>query len=118
MAKNILVVDDEQDVLDFLRTLLEDNGYTVRSALNGIEAMQLVREERPDLILLDLQMPEETGTGFYRKLRGKKELAAVPIIVVSGLAGRNIAVGKSVKVLDKPLDETLVLQEIRQAIGG
>ena len=117
MAKKILVVDDEPDVCDFLTTLLEDNGYAVRTALNGLEAMNRVKEERPDLILLDLQMPEETGTGFYRKLRDKKDLRTIPIIVVSGLAGRNVAVGKSVKVLDKPLDESLILEEVRQAVG-
>ena len=117
MKKNILVVDDEADVVEFITTLLEDSGYQTRSANNGTEAMDRVREQRPDLILLDLQMPEETGTGFYRKLRDKKDLKDIPIIVVSGLAGRNVAVSKSVVVLDKPLDQERILSEVKKAVG-
>jgi CheY-like chemotaxis protein len=117
MKKNILVVDDEADVVEFLTTLLEDNGYQTRSATNGIEAMDRVRDRTPDLILLDLQMPEETGTGFYRKIRDRRELKDIPIIIVSGLAGRNVAVSPSVCVLDKPLDPSRILEEVRKAVG-
>lgn len=118
MAKKILVVDDEQDIIAFLSTLLEDNGYSVRSASNGVEALELVKEDQPDLILLDLQMPEETGTGLYRKLRDKKEFRDIPVIIVSGLAGRNVAVSKSVVVLDKPLDQERILAEVEKVFTG
>jgi CheY-like chemotaxis protein len=117
MAKKILVVDDEQDIIAFLSTLLEDNGYSVRSASNGVEALELVKEDQPDLILLDLQMPEETGTGLYRKLRDKKEFRDIPVIIVSGLAGRNVAVSKSVVVLDKPLDQERILAEVEKVFA-
>ena len=73
--------------------------------------------ERPALILLDLQMPAETGTGFYRKLRDKKDLKEIPVIVVSGFAGRKVSVSKKVPVLDKPLDKERVLEEVRKALG-
>ena len=93
MAKqDILVVDDEKDIVEFLTQLLEDNGYRVRSANDGIEAMEEISKEKPDLILLDLQMPEETGTGLYRKLQHKKECKDIPVIVISGLAGSYLAV--------------------------
>ena len=97
--KDILVVDDEPDVAEFMRDLLEDNGYRVRVAGDGAEALEMILAEKPDLILLDLQMPEETGTGLYRKLHARSDLKRIPVIVVSGLAGRNIAVSKSVKVI-------------------
>ena len=115
--RQILVIDDEKDVVEFLTQLLEDNGYRVSSANDGIEAMEVVSKEKPDLILLDLQMPEETGTGFYRKLQHKKEYKSIPVIVISGLAGSYLAVSKSVPVLDKPPTEENVLEEVRKALG-
>lgn len=115
--KHVLVVDDEKDIVEFLTQLLEDNGYQVSSANDGLEAMKLVEESKPDLILLDLQMPEETGTGLYRKLQHKKDFKDVPVIVISGLAGSYVAVSKSVPVIDKPPKEENVLQEVRKALG-
>ena len=118
MTKNrILVVDDERDIVEFLTELLEDSGYEVTPAYSGIEAMQSIAKERPDLILLDLLMPEETGTGFYRKLHNKKEYRDIPVIVISGLAGSYLAVSKSVPVIEKPPDEEEVLWEVARALG-
>ena len=117
-GRSVLVVDDDEDVRGYLGDLLADNGYRVRTAQDGGQAMARVREERPDLILLDLQMPEETGTGFYRKLRHQKALTDIPVIVISGLAGRRVAVDREVVVLDKPIDEQRVLEEVARATGG
>jgi CheY-like chemotaxis protein len=115
--QQVLVVDDEKDIVEFLTQLLEDNGYEVKSANDGLEAMNLVQESKPDLILLDLQMPEETGTGLYRKLQHKKEFKDIPVIVISGLAGSYLAVSRSVPVIDKPPNEESVLEEVRKALG-
>jgi CheY-like chemotaxis protein len=115
--KQILVVDDEKDIVEFLTQLLEDNGYEVTAAYDGIQGMEMVVQNRPDLILLDLQMPEETGTGLYRKLHNKKEYKDIPVIVISGLAGSYLAVSKSVPVLDKPPEEEQVLREVATALG-
>jgi DNA-binding response OmpR family regulator len=117
MAKKILVVDDEQDVRDYLSSYLEDQGYDCRAAQDGLVAMEMVQQEPPDLILLDLQMPEETGTGLYRKLHHKKDLREIPVIVISGLAGRDVAVGKSVPVFDKPIDKEALLARIREVLS-
>jgi CheY-like chemotaxis protein len=110
--RQVLVVDDDQDMRDYLQTLLEDNHFEVRMARNGVEAYRMVQEERPDLILLDLQMPGETGTDFYRKLHGHTDLRDIPVIVISGVAGRNVAVGRTVVVLEKPLEEERLLEEV------
>jgi CheY-like chemotaxis protein len=110
--REVLVVDDDQDMRDYLQTLLEDNHFRVRTARNGGEAYRMVQEQRPDLVLLDLQMPEETGTDFYRKLHGHKDLQDIPVIVISGVAGRNLAVGRTVVVLEKPLEEERLLEEV------
>jgi CheY-like chemotaxis protein len=112
MTGNVLVVDDEQDVRQFLTDILEDAGCTVRVAEDGIRAMELMKEERPDLVLLDLLMPHETGTGLFRKMHGRKDLKDIPVIIISGLAGRNIAVSRGVPVFDKPIDETKLLEAV------
>ncbi len=61
MPKKILVVDDEPDSVDFVSSILEENGYDYISAYDGVEGLELVRKEKPDLILLDLIMPEKSG---------------------------------------------------------
>jgi CheY-like chemotaxis protein len=114
--KLVLVVDDEKDIVEFLTQLLEDNGYEVTSANDGLAAMKLVETRKPDVILLDLQMPEETGTGLYRKLQHKKDFKDIPVIVISGLAGNYLAVSKTVPVIDKPPKEENVLEEVRKAL--
>ncbi|MDX2437158.1 MAG: response regulator [Acidobacteriota bacterium] len=117
MAARILVVDDEEDVRGFLCSLLEDNGYVVDAAEDGNRAWRAIEEQRPDLILLDLMMPEQTGTGLYRMLHDHKDLREIPVIVISGLAGRNVAVGKTVPVFDKPIDEDGLLKKISEMIA-
>lgn len=118
MSGRILVVDDEKDVQRFLSRLLHDHGYEVFTADDGAVAMKAVEEHRPDLILLDLQMPRNTGTDFFRKVRNHKEFGKVPIIIVSAQAGRNVAVSKGVPVLEKPVDETKLIQEVERALAG
>jgi len=117
MKKNILVVDDEPDIRGFLSDLLEDEGYSVRAAENGNQAMEMIQQEKPDLILLDLLMPKGTGTDLYRMIHQKKEFDTIPVIVISGLPGRHLAVSKSVPVFEKPIDEKGVLEEVKKAIG-
>ncbi len=118
MASRILVVDDEVDVQKFLSRLLRDHGYEVVTASDGVEAMGAVEEHQPSLILLDLQMPRNTGTEFFRKVRHHKEYGKIPIIVVSALAGRNVAVSKDVPVLNKPVDETKLIEQVEESLAG
>lgn len=84
-AKKILIIDDEQDVVTYLVTLLQDNGYEVMTAIDGIEALEKLRQERPHLITLDLAMPEKTGVRFYRELRADPDRADIPVLVISAL---------------------------------
>ena len=117
MKKDILVVDDEMDVREFLSDLLADEGYSIRKAEDGIKAMEMISQKKPDLILLDLMMPGETGTDLYRKIHRKKDFEDIPVIVISGLPGRYLAVSKSVPVFDKPIDEEKLLEQVKSAIG-
>jgi CheY-like chemotaxis protein len=116
MSHKILVVDDEADIRTYLTTLLEKHDYEVVTASDGVEALEIAKREKPDLVCLDLQMPNQTGTGFYRKLTRDKELGDTPVIVVSGLAGRDLAVTKPVAVFDKPIDPHALIAAIESAL--
>jgi CheY-like chemotaxis protein len=84
--KRILIVDDEQDIRTYLSTLLEDQGYEARLAKDGIEAWKQVEEDAPDLITLDISMPEKSGVRFYRDLKADNRLKSIPIIIVTGVS--------------------------------
>ena len=85
--KKILILDDEPNVVAYLETLLQDNGYDTVSAANGLEGMEKVRSEKPDLITLDISMPEESGIRFYREIKGDPDLAGIPVVIVTGVTG-------------------------------
>lgn len=84
-TKRILVVDDEPDIVTFLSTLFQDNGFDVISAGNGADAFRLAKAERPDLITLDMSMPEQSGVKTLRDLKADADLAKIPVIVVTGI---------------------------------
>jgi CheY-like chemotaxis protein len=85
--KRILVVDDEQDVRIYLSRLFQENGYNAECAGDGAEALVKVRDERPDLVTLDLSMPETSGVRFYREVRTDPELARIPVVLVTAVTG-------------------------------
>ena len=83
--KKILVVDDEPDIVTYLMSLFEDNDYIVISAGDGKEAMEKIRSEKPDLITLDISMPEKSGVRLYREIKSDPELGQIPIVIVTGV---------------------------------
>ena len=85
--KKILILDDEANAVIYLQTLLQDNGYDTVSAGDGNEGMEKVRSETPDLITLDISMPEKSGVRFYRELKEDSKLASIPVVVVSAVTG-------------------------------
>ena len=86
MGSKILIIDDEPDAISFLTTILEDNGYGSISSQTGVEGLEMVRKERPDLILLDLIMPEKGGISTFHELKQDPNLSHIPIVVVSGMS--------------------------------
>jgi CheY-like chemotaxis protein len=84
--KRILIVDDEQDIRTYLSTLLGDQGYETIQAKDGGEAMQKMQEGSPDLITLDISMPEKSGIRFYREIRMDDRWKHIPVVVVTGVS--------------------------------
>ena len=119
--KTILVVDDEPDVLTFLTTLLLDNGYETMTAANGEEALDRVKEKRPDLVSLDITMPETSGVRFYRNIRESEDWKDIPVIIVTGISAefeKFISTRKQVPppegYVSKPIDEKEFLELIKK----
>jgi len=124
-GKKVLVIDDEEDVVTYLSTLLEDNGYTVITARDGEEALRKVRSERPDAVTLDITMPEKSGVRFYREVKEDDELKNIPVIIVTGVSNyfeRFITSRKQVPppegYIQKPVDKQEMLDTLRKVIGG
>ncbi len=117
MSKKILIIDDDPAIVKYLERLFSDNGYETISANDGLEADEIVKEAKPDLITLDLDMPKEWGPRFYRKLSKQEGLKDTPVIVVSGLAGREHSIKKAVAYFTKPFDEKKLVETVKNTIG-
>ena len=87
MAKKILIIDDDPDVVIFLSTLLRDNGYETVEAEDGLEGLEKTKAEHPDLILMDLMMPQKSGISLLSELKNDDQLKNIPVIMVTGVSG-------------------------------
>jgi CheY-like chemotaxis protein len=86
MNKKVLVVDDDPDVRTFIVTVLEENDFIPIVAHDGVEGLQKVIEEKPDLVTLDVLMPRGSGIRLYRKLKTDLSLKNIPVIMLTGIA--------------------------------
>ena len=123
----ILVVDDEPHVVTYLETLLQDNGYATASASNGREAMERIQEDRPDLVCLEISMPEESGVRCYRNIKENPELASIPVVIVTAVTGyggdpepykKFISTRRQVPPPDGYLSKPIDKQEFFDTIAG
>jgi two-component system cell cycle response regulator DivK len=118
MTKHILVVEDQEDNMQILRDLLTNAGYEMTEAVNGEEALAEVAKQRPDLILMDIQLPDMDGYETTRRIRINPDLKCVPIIAVTSyaLAGdesKALASGCDAYV-SKPYSPRQLLEKIRE----
>jgi CheY-like chemotaxis protein len=97
-TKKILIVDDEQDILTYFEAVFQDNGYDTVLAENGIEGFERAESERPDLIVLDITMPKQSGLKTYRQYKRHPVLKNIPVIILT-------AVDNSFEVLLDELEE-------------
>jgi len=105
MAKKVLNVDDDVDTRTFVSTVLEENGYIPILAKDGEEGMRRVNEERPDLIILDILMPKESGIKMYRELKTDLSLKDIPVVILSAISKRTFL--RSQMALTEFGDETV-----------
>lgn len=124
VRKLVLVVDDEPDLRLFLSAVLEDNGFDVETASNGRAALEFLEHTVPDLITLDVAMPEKSGVGVYRAIREGEATRDLPVIMVTGVSEdfrRFISTRKKVPppnaYLAKPIEEDQLLAAVRKVLG-
>lgn len=129
MAKKILVIDDEPDMVTFLTTLLEDHGYETCVATDGDEGLSQLKAEKPDLVSLDLLMPNKTGIKMFRELRRDPDFANTPVVMVTGFGTddtpnmdfKKWIHERSIKppeaYIEKPVDKDALLAAIKKIIG-
>ncbi len=122
MRKKLLIVEDNTELLELMRSNLRQAGYSTLTATNGIEALKKARSGSPDLILLDLVLPEMDGFAVCECLRRDPATAAIPIIVLSGLTSTmtryaGIESGAS-EYVTKPFTSEELLSRIEHWLGS
>ena len=123
--KTILVVEDEPDQTAYLDTLFKDQGFAVITAGDGREGFEKAKSNHPDLITLDISMPEESGVRMFRDLQGDPATADIPVIIITGITHefkRFIETRKQVHppqgYFDKPLDREKLLAKINELLSA
>ncbi len=130
MSKKVLIVDDDPDVRLFNATVVEESGYTPIEAANGEEGLKIVKKDRPDLVILDVLMPKQSGIRLYRELKTDKALIGIPVIMLSGVAKRTFLrsqkaltefgdkpVPEPENYLEKPVEPDELAREIKKLLG-
>jgi two-component system response regulator VicR len=84
--KRILCIDDEPEMIDLIRLILNRRGFEVKGAGGGIDGLEMVRKEQPDLVLLDLMMPDMDGWEVYQQMKADDKTRSIPVIVVTAKA--------------------------------
>jgi len=126
-AAKILIADDEQDCIDFVREALADTPYEVLAAMDGEEALQVARQQRPQVIILDVQMPKLNGFEVFAELKGDQNLASVPVIMLTGItektgykfSGEEMGqfMGSEPEAyVDKPIEPVVLRQTIKRLL--
>jgi CheY-like chemotaxis protein len=123
-AKTVLVVDDDPDAREYLTTVLQDNGFMTTTANDGVEAIAALEQDVPDLVALDISMPEKSGVAVYRKLKEDERLKSVPVIIITGISEefeRFISSRRQVPppegYISKPVDAEQLVRKVRELIG-
>ena len=127
--KTILVVDDEPNVRLFLQTVLEDAGFKVVTAVDGDEALEIIRSRKPDFISTDLVMPKRSGPRLLYELRKNKELSRIPVLIVTAHAKTDMGKSDLKDImadsvmsgpgvyLEKPVKPAAYVRHVKEALG-
>lgn len=121
MSKKIMIVEDNELNMKLFHDLLEANGYEIVGTRSGLEAEGLAREHRPDLILMDIQLPEISGLEVTRRLKGDPELKTIPVIAVTAFAMKGdeerIRKGGCEAYISKPISVPKFIETVKVYVG-
>ncbi len=130
MGKKVLIVDDDPDVRLFNLTVVEQAGHIPIEAVNGEEGLKLIKEEKPDLVILDVLMPRQSGIRLYRELKTQKSMKNIQVVLLSGIAKRTFLrsqkaltefgdaeVPEPEYYLEKPVEPEELAEVIKKVLG-
>jgi two-component system cell cycle response regulator DivK len=121
MKKTILIVEDNELNMKLFHDLLEANGYATVQTRSGSEALKLAREHRPDLILMDIQLPEVSGLEVTKWIKDDEELRSIPVVAVTAFAMKGdeerIRAGGCEAYISKPISVGKFLETVRSFLG-
>ena len=121
MSKTVMIVEDNELNMKLFHDLLEAHGYQIVGTRNGIEALDLARKHRPDLVLMDIQLPEVSGLEVTKWLKDDPELRAIPVVAVTAFAMKGdeerIRQGGCEAYLSKPISVGKFIETIRHFLG-
>ena len=121
MAKKVLIVEDNELNMKLFHDLLEAQGYETLETREGLSALSLAREHRPDLILMDIQLPEISGLDVTKTLKADPELHRIPVIAVTAFAMKGdeerIRQGGCEAYISKPISVTKFIETIKSFLG-
>jgi DNA-binding response OmpR family regulator len=120
--RRVLCIEDEEEMIDLIRLILERKGFEVLGAVGGQEGLDAVRREKPDLVLLDLMMPDVDGWEVYRQMKADKELQTIPVIVVTAKAQSidkvlGLHIAKVDDYVTKPFGPGDLLESVDRVLG-
>lgn len=115
--KTILCVEDEPEMIDLIRLILSRRGYIVQGAAGGVEGIRMIREQHPDLVLLDLMMPDMDGWEVYQQMKADQAMRDIPVIVVTAKA-QNIdkVLGLHIAKVDDYIAKPFSPQELMDSV--
>jgi two-component system alkaline phosphatase synthesis response regulator PhoP len=126
MAKKILIVDDEPDLVEAVSIILESKGYAVAKAYGGVEGLQKVRTENPDLIVLDVMMPDKDGYAVCRELKADAKYRSIPILLLTAVVS-NIPTSRYTQEMgmeteaddfvDKPVEPQELIKRVERLLS-
>ena len=121
MSKKVLIVEDNELNLKLFRDLLEAHGYETLQTKDGMEVMQLARDHKPNLILMDIQLPEVSGLEVTKWIKQDEELKSIPVIAVTAFAMKGdeekIREGGCKAYIAKPISVTNFIEVIEKVLG-
>lgn len=121
MSKTVMIVEDNELNMKLFHDLLEANGYRTIQTRNGMEALTLARDERPDLILMDIQLPEVSGLDVTRWIKEDETIRHIPVVAVTAFAMKGdeerIRAGGCEAYLSKPISVAKFIETVRQFLG-
>jgi len=121
-AKRVVCIEDEPEMIDLVRLILGRKGFEVIGANGGVEGLEAVRREKPDLVLLDLMMPDMDGWEVYQQIKADETLRHIPIVVVTAKAQSidkvlGLHIAKVDDYITKPFGPQELLESIAKILG-